>query len=354
MCGTVISMHLAAGGMRTVSLFTGAGGLDIGLKRAGHEILLMCENDPGAQQVLRRAFPGVPLIPDVCQVLTLPPNTELLAAGFPCVDISRAGLRRGLSGAASGLVRHVFRLLQQAMDEHRPVPWVLLENVEALLDRAGGKAPPVQMIVESLEGLGYNSWAQRVVCSAGFGTPNRRKRVLIVASLHGDARDVLLSQGRQVCVGGCCCAEPSGHKGRRLVPLEQLAAEEQAAASGSETPKAKEGGGGSKKAGGMLKEGGGGSKKVGGMLKELISLADGWEKRNAPAPAKKGSGDGVRRGGGAKEVLGAPKLGAAKCWECFESSSNEDSNGQQETGAGTPSRACSEHCPSVTRAALVQ
>ena len=39
-------------------------------------------------------------------------ETELLAAGFPCVDVSRAGLRRGLEGQSTGLVRHVFRLLQ--------------------------------------------------------------------------------------------------------------------------------------------------------------------------------------------------------------------------------------------------
>lgn len=41
-----------------------------------------------------------------------PQETELLAAGFPCVDVSRAGLRRGLEGQSTGLVRHVFRLLQ--------------------------------------------------------------------------------------------------------------------------------------------------------------------------------------------------------------------------------------------------
>ena len=74
-------------------------------------------------------------------------------AGFPCIDISRAGCRQGLTGQASyihkaelshktqqiltqslplqssGLVKHVFRLLQRAQEAARPVPWVLLENV---------------------------------------------------------------------------------------------------------------------------------------------------------------------------------------------------------------------------------
>lgn len=66
-------------------------------------------------------------------------ETELLAAGFPCIDVSRAGLRRGLEGKSTGLVRHVFRLLRVAARARRPVPWVLLENVsETVLGGCGG------------------------------------------------------------------------------------------------------------------------------------------------------------------------------------------------------------------------
>ena len=97
---------------------------------------------------------------------------------------------------STGLVRHVFRLLQGAIDAKRPVPWVLLENVEALLDRQSGRLPAVHYVAGALEALGYSSWAQRVVSAAGFGLPQRRKRVFIVAAWHGDARDVLLSQAR--------------------------------------------------------------------------------------------------------------------------------------------------------------
>lgn len=126
----------------------------------------------------------------------IPQETELLAAGFPCIDVSRAGLRQGLDGRSTGLVRHVFRLLRRAAAARRPVPWVLLENVEALLDRADGRPPVMQYVLAQLEQLGYGSWAYRVVNSAAFGVPNRRRRVFIVASMHGDARDVLLSQVR--------------------------------------------------------------------------------------------------------------------------------------------------------------
>ena len=115
---------------------------------------------------------------------------------------------------STGLVRHVFRLLRSSRDANRPVPWVLLENVEALLDRhANGDEPPViAWIVNQLMELGYGSWAYRIISSAAFGVPNRRKRVFIVGSLHGDARDVLLSQGPSGCQGGCSTVLGEGRK----------------------------------------------------------------------------------------------------------------------------------------------
>lgn len=70
--------------------------------------------------------------------------------------------------------------------------------MQALLDRTGDQPPVIKYIVERLEALGYLSWAHRVLNSAAFGVPNRRRRVFLIASLHGDARDVLLSRvGKQ-------------------------------------------------------------------------------------------------------------------------------------------------------------
>lgn len=66
--------------------------------QAGHECILMCEIDPGARQILKERFPGVPVIPDVAWIPQLPKDTELLVAGFPCIDVSRAGLMQGYEG----------------------------------------------------------------------------------------------------------------------------------------------------------------------------------------------------------------------------------------------------------------
>ena len=64
------------------------------------------------------------------------------------------------------LVQHVFRLLKVALDDHRGVPWVLLENVEGLLDRISEGPPAIEYVVGQLEKMGY-SWAYRLVNTAG-------------------------------------------------------------------------------------------------------------------------------------------------------------------------------------------
>ena len=51
-------------------------------------------------QVLKAQFPGTALMPDVAAVQQLPEDTEVVAAGFPCIDVSRAGLRRGVHNGA--------------------------------------------------------------------------------------------------------------------------------------------------------------------------------------------------------------------------------------------------------------
>lgn len=166
-------------------LFAGVGGLELGLERAGHEAMMLCEIEPSAQAVLAARFPTVPLASDVCKLRSLPQGVDLLAGGFPCQDLSQAGKTAGIEGSRSGLVGEVFRLL-----EKRPTPWVLLENVPFMLRLAKGRA--LEVIVGALERLGYR-WAYRVVDTRAFGLPQRRERVFLLASLTEDPRAVLLS-----------------------------------------------------------------------------------------------------------------------------------------------------------------
>lgn len=166
-----------------VGLFAGIGGLERGLRRAGHDTALLCENDPAAMAVLRHRFPSVPLHDDVCTLHELPDSVSLVVGGFPCQDLSQAGKTAGISGSRSGLVGEVFRLVNQ-----HQTPWILLENVPFMLQLSAGRA--MDVITTRLEAMGY-SWAYRVVDSRSFGLPQRRRRVYLVASLHSDPRPIL-------------------------------------------------------------------------------------------------------------------------------------------------------------------
>ena len=170
---------------RVAGLFAGIGGLERGLCHSGHETLVLCENYPPAMEVLRRRFANVPLHADVCSLSALPDDTSLLAAGFPCQDLSQAGQTRGIDGSRSSLVGEVFRLIES----HR-VPWVLLENVPFMLQLGRGRA--MDVIAAAFERLGY-AWGYRIVDSRAFGLPQRRKRVYFVASREGDPRTVLFA-----------------------------------------------------------------------------------------------------------------------------------------------------------------
>jgi DNA (cytosine-5)-methyltransferase 1 len=173
------------GGLPTVGLFAGIGGLELGLARAGHESLLLCEIDRAARAVLDARLPEVDKHDDIRTLRALPEGTQLVAAGFPCQDLSQAGQTRGIEGARSGLVGEVFRLLRKSR-----VPWLVLENVPFMLQLSRGQA--LEVIVRALEELGYR-WAYRVVDARAFGLPQRRRRVFLVASLHEDPRRVLFA-----------------------------------------------------------------------------------------------------------------------------------------------------------------
>jgi DNA (cytosine-5)-methyltransferase 1 len=79
--------------LRVASLFSGIGGLDQGLARAGHRIVLMCERDEHCKQVLAARFPGVPLLNDVAEVLPfMIEQCDLIAAGNLISQIYDAGI----------------------------------------------------------------------------------------------------------------------------------------------------------------------------------------------------------------------------------------------------------------------
>lgn len=169
---------------KVCSLFSGIGGFERGLSRTGFEPILMCENDPAAQAVLQSKFPDCGLEADVRKISKIP-YCDVLTAGWPCQDLSQAGKTAGFSGARSGLVSEVFRLIQASK---RKPQFVILENVAFALHLDSGNA--VKRVTKALEELGYN-WAYRILDTRGFGLPQRRRRLFIIGALREDSRRIL-------------------------------------------------------------------------------------------------------------------------------------------------------------------
>lgn len=157
--------------MNYISLFSGIGGLE---SRTVHPELI-CEIDEAAREVLRRRFPHVPIHPDVNTLE--PPAAEVVAGGWPCQDISVAGLRRGLRGERSGLFFAMLRVAEAA-NAHT----IVAENVPNLLSLERGKA--FDMVLEALSAAGYAHIAWRTINAREFGLPHERRRVFIVASRY--------------------------------------------------------------------------------------------------------------------------------------------------------------------------
>ena len=201
------------------SLFSGIGGLDLGLAQAGHEHFFLCEADQYRRNVLRQHFTGTPVFSDV-RSLGKPAwgastdetgasvnfwrwetGTGLLCGGFPCQDLSVAGKRKGLAGDRSGLFFEFARIA--AFLKPR---FVLLENVPGIFSSHGGR--DFGVLLETLVQLGYGvGW--RVFDSRFFGVPQRRRRVFILGTLaDGDIRAAAHGSGEILAVSTGCGWHP--------------------------------------------------------------------------------------------------------------------------------------------------
>ena len=188
-----------------ISLFSGAGGLDIGLERAGWETVAASDFSTDCLRTLRnsqdaeisvdtsgdRAFlAGARLLEaDIANLRAsdLRPNgaspdwrPSLLAGGPPCQPWSSAGLQRGFEDPRGRVVEHYFRLTE----ELRP-RFVLFENVRGLLTAVGREGKPGEALTAILDTFASIGYATRValVNAADFGAAQRRVRLFVLGSI---------------------------------------------------------------------------------------------------------------------------------------------------------------------------
>lgn len=174
-----------------IGVFSGLGGLEIGLQKAGFKIQCSLDSDLDCCRSLRMNHRRRRV---VCRDISEISGNELLrgaqirrgslallAGGPPCQPFSRSneGRRRGLRDSRGRLVWEMVRLA----DETEP-RIILIENVPGLLSAEGGCV--IRQLVKDLAGLGY-SVEYSLLNSASYGIPQRRKRLFVVGT-RTDAR----------------------------------------------------------------------------------------------------------------------------------------------------------------------
>lgn len=173
--------------MKIGSLFSGIGGLDLGIERGlaefGAETVWQIENDEYCCSVLEKNFPNSKVICDDIRNVDfskLEP-VDVLIGGFPCQTFSYAGARRGMSEEDDrGLLWYEF---ERAISELKP-RWVVGENVRGLLtakDSEGNKGGAFARVVSFLSSRGYSvEW--QVISAASVGSSHLRERIFIVGN----------------------------------------------------------------------------------------------------------------------------------------------------------------------------
>lgn len=160
------------------SLFSGIGGLDLGLERAGMKVLWQVEIDPYASRVLAKHWPDVPNLGDVRDIdWSRVAAVDLVCGGFPCQPVSAAGKQK-----AQADERWLWPEFNRCLRHLRP-RFVVVENVPTLVTVAGGRA--AQEVFGDLAGLGYDAeWGR--LSAAQFGAPHLRRRIFVVAHTRGE------------------------------------------------------------------------------------------------------------------------------------------------------------------------
>lgn len=190
--------------LTAISLFTGAMGLDIGLEKAGVEILAACEIDKVCRETISRNRPGLKLFEDVWSYsaqellegsgLNSSRELDLLVGGPPCQSFSTAGARRGLNDSRGNAI---LRFVQIIIDL-KP-RFAVIENVRGILSAPLKHVPHAQRstntpstseevpgsallkVIDLLERAGYKV-SFNLYNTANFGTPQSRERVVILCT----------------------------------------------------------------------------------------------------------------------------------------------------------------------------
>lgn len=161
--------------MKIISLFCGAGGMDLGFIKVGHSIVWANDNDPDSCQSYEKFLGHKPICKDIEKISSRDiPNGDVVIGGFPCQGFSVANPYRHVEDKRNKLYLELLRVIK----DKRP-KYFVAENVTGLLSI--GKGEVIKMIMKDFKEAGYKA-QYKVLNAADFGVPQKRLRVIILGT----------------------------------------------------------------------------------------------------------------------------------------------------------------------------
>lgn len=165
--------------MKIVSLFSGAGGLDLGIIKAGNEVIWANDIDEDAVSTYRANIGNHIIKEDIRKIdINDIPNCDVVIGGFPCQGFSMANLRRTVDDERNAL----YKFFCDVVGKKQP-KYFIAENVKGILSL--GKGEIIKIILENFRELGYHVELHKVNM-ADYGVPQVRQRVVII----GERNDI--------------------------------------------------------------------------------------------------------------------------------------------------------------------
>ena len=164
---------------RLVSLFSGAGGMDLGFERAGFEIIWANDFFKEAVETYSNNISKNVVYGDITKIKSseIPDNVDIVIGGFPCQGFSVANTKRSMEDQRNFLYKEMLRVIKDKKPK-----FFVAENVKGILSMEKGKV--FEMIKKDFESLGYKVDA-KLVNAAEYGVPQARERVIIMGNRIG-------------------------------------------------------------------------------------------------------------------------------------------------------------------------
>ena len=164
---------------RVVSLFSGAGGMDLGFEKAGFDIVWANDFFKEAVESYKKNVSKNVVYGDITKVDSseIPDDIDLVIGGFPCQGFSVANTKRSMKDERNFLYKEMLRVIKDKKPK-----FFVAENVKGLLSMEKGKV--FQMIKSDFESLGYKVDA-KLLNAAEYGVPQARERLVIIGNRLG-------------------------------------------------------------------------------------------------------------------------------------------------------------------------